>query len=59
MILYKSIVRHNSETIVNFEFEDTCQYSWQNNLQQCTDISRKTFWKIRYNDSLRHFDLMI
>jgi len=59
-IIYKTIVRHNSETIVNFEPTSNCQYhhSWsvrnfQGTFQQGVDIFRKTKWKSRWDDSLK------
>jgi hypothetical protein len=49
-IVYKAIVRQNSETMVNFEPKFNCKYDlsssvckWQNTFQQGVDIIRKTF----------------
>jgi hypothetical protein len=50
VLVYKVIVWHNSETIVNFEPKSNSQYyclssvrNWQNTFQQGVDIFRKTF----------------
>jgi len=65
LIVYKAIVWHNSDTIVNFEPKSNCQYqlsssarSWQNAFQQGVDISRNTFLE-RWDGSLKTFDLIV
>jgi hypothetical protein len=67
-MVYKDIVRHNSETIVNFEPKSNCQYmyhlssyvlNWQNNFQHGVEVFLKTPWMIRWNDYLTNIALIV
>ena len=59
--LHKDIIWHNNETIVNFEQKFNCRYTryWQNTFQQGVDIFRRTFWKIRWEGSLKFLDVIL
>ena len=65
-IVYKVIVRRNSEITVNLEPKYNCKNhlssyvdNWQNTLQQDVDILREKNSNIRWFHSIRTLDLIV